>query len=358
MKNKVVILSFILFLLSSYSFAQNPTQEAFFYEKLNNNNLQCKLCPRECVILPKKRGFCQVRENREGKLLALSYGNLVSINIDPVEKKPFFHFYPSTKVFSIASAGCNLKCKFCQNWQISQTCTEKVENIYLKPEELIKKIKESGTNIIAYTYTEPTIFYEYMLEVAKLSKENGIKNTIHSNGFINEKPLRELAKYLDAANIDLKGFSDEYYKKLTEGSLAPVLRSLKILKDASVHLEITNLILPGYNDDLEQIKKMCLWIKTNLGENTPLHFSRFHPMYQMIALNPTPVLTLENARKIALECGLKYVYIGNVVGNLAENTYCPRCKKIVIKRVGYIVDEINLANGKCKFCGEIINGIW
>jgi pyruvate formate lyase activating enzyme len=235
-----------------------------------------------------------------------------------------------------------------------------VEFTYLEPQELVKKVKASGRPTIAYTYNEPTIFYEYMLETAKLAREQGIKNVMHSNGYINEEPLRQLAKYLDAANIDLKGFTDDYYANLTEGTLDPVLQSLKILKQEGVHLELTNLILPGYNDDEKSIIRMCLWIKENLGADTPLHFSRFLPWnaYKLTALSPTPIETLERARQIALDCGLKYVYIGNVGGHPAENTYCPRCKKIVIKRAGYMVSEINLENGKCKFCGERIEGVW
>jgi pyruvate formate lyase activating enzyme len=291
-------------------------------------------------------------------LYTLSFGKTVAKHIDPIEKKPLFHFLPGTEAFSIATAGCNLKCKFCQNWSISQVKPEEIYYSYFEPADLIKEVEKSASPIIAYTYTEPTIFYEYMLETAKLAKAKGIKNVMHSNGYINELPLRELAKYLDAANIDLKGFSDDYYAKVCEGSLEPVLRSLKVLKKEGVHVEITTLILPAYNDNMDTIMKMCLWIKENLGSDTPVHFSRFYPMYKLIALNPTPVETLEKARQIALDCGLKYVYIGNVPGHEGENTYCPKCKKIVIRRAGYTVSEINLENGKCKFCGEKIDGVW
>jgi pyruvate formate lyase activating enzyme len=338
--------------------AEPPLKEASFYEKLKNFIVQCRLCPRECVIAVGKRGYCGVRENRDGKLYTLSYAKPVAIHIDPIEKKPLFHFFPGTTAFSIATSGCNLKCKFCQNWEISQAKPEEITYEYLEPADLVKRVRGSGSYTIAYTYTEPTIFYEYMLAVAKLARASGLKNVMHSNGYINEKPLRELAKYLDAANIDLKGFSDEYYSKMSEGSLAPVLRSLKILKEEGVHVEITNLVLPGYNDDMETIRKMCLWIKDNLGQDVPLHFSRFYPMYKLVTLVPTPVETLEKARTIAQDRGLKYVYIGNIAGHEAENTYCPKCKKIVIKRAGYMVTEINLQDGKCKFCGERIEGRW
>ena len=338
--------------------AQSSLKEALFYEKLDNQAVQCQLCPRRCVIPNGRRGFCGIRENRAGTLYTLAYAKAVAIHIDPIEKKPLFHFLPSTTAFSIATAGCNLRCKFCQNWQISQAKPEEVEYTYIEPQDLIKKVKASGSPTIAYTYTEPTIFYEYMLEAAKLAKAEGIKNIMHSNGYINEEPLRELAKYLDAANIDLKGFTNDYYVKMAEGTLEPVLRSLRVLKEEGVHLELTNLVLPGYNDDQDSMVKMCLWIKENLGPDTPLHFSRFWPMYKLMHLNPTPVETLEKLRQIALDCGLKYVYIGNVAGHPAENTYCPKCNKILIERRGYFILQNNIENGKCKFCGEKIEGVW
>ncbi len=338
--------------------AQDKLKEALFYQKLENKVVQCQLCPRICIIPSGKRGFCGVRENQDGVLYTLVYAKPVAIHIDPIEKKPLFHFLPGSTAFSIATAGCNLRCKFCQNWEISQRKPEEVEYIYLEPVDLIKKVKESGSPTIAYTYSEPTIFYEYMLETAKLAKKEGIKNIMHSAGYINEEPLRQLTKYLDAANIDLKGFTNDYYARMSEATLEPVLRSLKILKEEGVHLEITNLVLSGYNDDPNLITKMCLWIKENLGPDTPLHFSRAFPMYKLNTINPTPVETLERARQIALDCGLKYVYIGNVGGNPAENTYCPKCKKIVIKRVGYMILENNLENGKCKYCAEKIAGVW
>jgi len=343
---------------SRFSLAKPNSREALFYQKLGNKIVQCHLCPRNCVIPNGKRGFCGVRENRDGILYTLVYAKPVAMHIDPIEKKPLFHFLPGSTAFSIATAGCNLRCKFCQNWEISQVLPEEIQYTYTEPEDLIKKVKESGSPTIAYTYTEPTIFYEYMFETAKLAKQQGIKNIMHSAGYINEEPLRRLAKYLDAANIDLKGFTDKYYAELSEATLGPVLRSLKILKEEGVHLEITNLVISGYNDDPDLITKMCLWIKENLGADTPLHFSRAFPLYKLTNINPTPYDTLVKVRQIALDCGLKYVYIGNVGGNPAENTYCPRCKNIVIRRVGYTILENNLENGKCKFCKEKIEGVW
>jgi pyruvate formate lyase activating enzyme len=345
------------FLLAQLS-ANESLKEALFYKQLEGKTVQCQLCPRRCIIADGQRGYCRVRENKSGILYTLVYAKPVAIHIDPIEKKPLFHFLPSTSAFSVGTAGCNLRCKFCQNWEISQAKPEDLRYTYIEPKELVEKAIESHALTIAYTYNEPTIFYEYMLETAKFAKEAGLKNVMHSSGYINEGPLRILAGYLDAANIDLKGFSEEYYSRLSEGSLEPVLKSLKVLKEEGVHLEITNLILPGYNDDQDTITKMCLWIKENLGSDTPLHFSRFFPMYKLTNLNPTPLTTLERARQIALDCGLKYVYIGNIGGHPAENTYCPKCKKILIERKGYFVLQNNIENDKCKFCGEKIEGVW
>jgi pyruvate formate lyase activating enzyme len=353
----ILILFLALFFLPP-ALSQNNFKEALYYLKCADKNVQCVLCPRRCVIAPKKRGFCGVRENQKGQLVTLVYAKPCSLHIDPIEKKPLFHVLPGARVFSLATVGCNLRCKFCQNWQISQASPEDVVVADVFPEEVIARVRESGVNVIAYTYSEPTIFYEYMLDIARLAKKAGIKNVMHSAGFINEEPLRVLAPYLDAANIDLKGFHERFYGEMTLGSLKDVLRSLKILKDAGVWLEITNLVLPGLNDDPASIRQMCVWIKENLGERTPLHFSRFWPMHKLIHLSPTPVETLLLARKIAQDVGLKYVYIGNVSGIEAENTLCPKCGKVVIGRSGYVITAMHVANGQCEFCGEKIDGIW
>ncbi|MDI6841109.1 MAG: AmmeMemoRadiSam system radical SAM enzyme [bacterium] len=331
---------------------------AMYWEKLNDKLVQCHLCPRNCVLKPKQRGYCRVRENQAGKLMTLNYGIPCAVHIDPIEKKPLFHFIPKSEVFSIATAGCNLRCKFCQNWEISQRPPEETENVWLPPDEVVRMAKENKCPSIAYTYSEPVNFYEYMLETAKIAKKAGIKNTMHSNGYINPEPLKELCKYLDAANIDLKGFTDEYYQELCEAELEPVKVSLKILKEEGVWIEITNLIVPTKNDDPKTIRKMCEWIRDSLGAEVPLHFSRFWPMYKMQNLPPTPIETLEQARKIAIGVGLKYVYIGNIPSHKAENTYCPNCGKLLIRRIGYYVPENNIINGKCKFCGQKIPGVW
>ena len=333
-------------------------REASYWEPLDDGWVRCRLCPRECVVPPGGRGHCEVRENRGGVYYTLTYGNPCAIHVDPIEKKPFYHFLPTTTAFSVATAGCNLDCKFCQNWQISQARPEELSNYRLPPAALVESAIRHGCRSIAYTYSEPTIFYEYMYDCAKIAHERGLRNVYHSNGFISERPLRELCEYLDAADIDLKGFTEEYYSEMTGGSLAPVLRSLAILKEEGVHLEITTLIVPGRNDDPESIAAMCGWIRENLGPDVPLHFSRFHPQHKLSDLPPTPIETLEAARGIALEEGLRYVYIGNVPGHEANSTYCPNCGSEVIHRIGYSVNTSGLASGACCACGTPIPGVW
>ncbi len=328
------------------------------FTSLKDGKIQCRLCPRECIVPSGGRGFCGVRENREGKYYSLVYGNPCAVHVDPVEKKPFYHLLPASTSFSIATAGCNFRCKFCQNWEISQVTPDETYNFELPPDRVVELAKKAGSRSIAYTYVEPTIFYEYMLDTAKLAKKEGILNVCHSNGFINPGPLKELSKVLGGANIDLKSFTEEFYSSMSQGRLAPVLRTLKTLKGEGIHLEITNLVIPTQNDDPEMVQKMCVWIKNELGPDTPIHFSRFYPLYKLRNLPPTPVTTLERNRKIAMEAGLEYAYIGNVPGHEGERTYCPSCKKVLINRQGYYVAEINLNKGKCKFCGKPISGIW
>ncbi|MDI6703436.1 MAG: AmmeMemoRadiSam system radical SAM enzyme [bacterium] len=333
-------------------------REAMYYDKREKGVVKCRLCPRMEILESGDRGFCRVRENERGKLYTLVYSNPCAVHIDPIEKKPLFHVLPTAKAFSIATSGCNLRCKFCQNWHISQVRPEETINYELSPDEVVKLSKKSGCEVIAYTYSEPTIFYEYMLATAKIAKREGIMNVYHSNGFINPRPLKELCEYLDAANVDLKGFTDDYYSEMSLGWIEPILNTLKILKKEGVHLEITNLVVPGKNDDMEIVKKMCEWIKKDLGDGTPIHFSRFYPMYKLRNLPPTPVKTLEKARDVALKVGLKYVYIGNVPGHEGENTNCPKCKKLLIQRIGYKILQNNVKGGRCKFCEEKIPGIW
>jgi pyruvate formate lyase activating enzyme len=329
-----------------------------YFTSLEGGEIQCELCPHRCRVAKGKRGICRVRENRDGKYYSLVYGNPCAVHLDPIEKKPLFHVLPGTASFSLATAGCNFQCKFCQNWEISQAFPEDVYSYEVPPDLMVKRAKEIGARSIAYTYVEPTIFYEYMFDIGQLTKKEGLLNVTHSNGFMNPGPLKNLCKVLDAANIDLKGFTENFYRELCAGEIDPVLETLKTLKKEKIHLEITNLIIPTKNDDLSVLKEMCTWIKRELGADTPIHFSRFYPLYKLKNLPPTPVSTLEKAREAASSVGLEYVYIGNIPGHAGEHTFCPKCKKMIIQRTGYMVGEINLKNGKCRYCGKPIPGIW
>lgn len=333
-------------------------QPALFCEALPNKHVKCLLCPRGCEVVPGDRGACGVRENRDGTYYTLVYGNPCAVHVDPVEKKPFFHVLPGSASFSIATAGCNLHCKFCQNWEISQVLPEETSNFDLPPAQVVAEAQKARAASIAHTYVEPVIFYEYMLAVGQLAKQAGILNTCHSNGYINPQPLEKLADFLDAACIDLKAFTDKFYQDLTDGKLDPVLKTLTLLRRRGVHLEIVNLVIPRHNDRPEEITAMCQWIRENLGPLTPLHFSRFYPLHKMLDVNPTPVSTLEKARELARQAGLKYVYIGNLPGHEAENTYCHNCNKLVIARQGYRVGEVTMQDGRCGHCGARIPGIW
>ncbi|OGW75794.1 MAG: AmmeMemoRadiSam system radical SAM enzyme [Omnitrophica bacterium RBG_13_46_9] len=333
-------------------------KEALYYNTLDKETVICLLCPRQCVLKNGQRSFCKVREPRNGKLYTLVYELSCSAHVDPIEKKPIYHMLPGSKSFSIATAGCNLRCKFCQNWQISQEYPENTSNRYLSCEDVVRFAIQNSCRSIAYTYSEPTIFYEYMLNTARIAKAQGIKNIWVTAGVINPAPLTELCNVIDAANIDLKGFSDTYLQEVCDERLQPLLNAIKLTKQSGVWVEITNLIVPTLNDDMQMISDMCAWIKENLGGDTPLHFSRFWPMYKLKNLPPTPVETLKTAKQIAEEAGLNYVYIGNVPGEPGSNTHCPNCKKTLIERVGYFVLENNIVNSKCKFCGRGIAGVW
>jgi pyruvate formate lyase activating enzyme len=329
-----------------------------YFTPLEGGEIRCDLCPRQCRVPKGKRGACRVRENRDGKYYSLVYGAPCAMHLDPIEKKPFFHVLPASQSFSMATAGCNLQCKFCQNWEISQASPEEVYSYDVSPELAVKKAKEMGARSIAYTYVEPTIFYEYMLDIGLLARKAGLLNVCHSNGFINPGPLGDLCRVMDAANIDLKGFTETFYRDLCNGELSPVLETLKTLKKEKVHLEITNLVIPSMNDEMSVVKEMCLWINKELGPDTPVHFSRFYPLYKLRSVPPTPVSTLDKVRGAALSAGLEYVYIGNIPGHEAENTFCPKCKKRLIQRTGYMVGETQVKAGKCRYCGKPIPGIW
>lgn len=320
--------------------------------------IRCELCPRECVLGPWQRGDCRVRISDGEKLVTLVYGKPCAVNVDPVEKKPMFHFLPGSSAFSIATAGCNLHCKFCQNWDISQSNAEDTGNADLAPGKAVDVALRYRCASIAYTYSEPIIFYEYMYDTAVVARQQGIKNIMVTAGFINEKPLRELCALIDGANVDLKGFTEDYYRDVCSGRLDTVKRTLEIMVGEGVFVEITNLIVPTLNDNMDEIGRMCAWIASELGQGVPLHFSRFHPMYQLRGLPPTPASTLERAAEVAAGEGMKYVYVGNVPGGRFESTRCPSCSRVLIGRGGYKVTELNLADGRCKFCGEAIPGVW
>jgi len=319
--------------------------------------VQCELCPNGCILELGQHSKCRARMNKDGTLYSLVYGKPCAVHVDPIEKKPFFHFLPGSTAFSIATAGCVLSCKFCQNWQISQAKPEDTDTYDLPPEKVVSNAVAYKCKSVTYTYTEPTVFYEYMHDTAVIAKKQGIKNTMHSCGYINEKPLRTLSKYMDAADIDLKGFTEDFYSRICSGSLRPVLNSLVILKEEGVWLEITNLVIPTLNDDLNNVREMSRWIVKNLGADVPIHFSRFFPHYKLTNLPPTPLETLEGVRKTAIDAGLKFVYIGNI-RHEGENTFCPKCKKLLIERMGYFVKQNHIANGKCKFCNTGIAGVW
>jgi pyruvate formate lyase activating enzyme len=343
---------------------QNPEQglihprEAQYYELLPDGRARCRLCPHQCFIGEGQRGSCGVRELRDGRLMTLVYGNPCAVHIDPIEKKPLFHFLPFSKAFSVATAGCNLHCKNCQNWEISQRRPEETANFLLPPEDLVAQAVEFDCRSVAYTYSDPDIFFEYTVETARLARQHGLKNVLVTAGYINPDPLREFCQTADAANVDLKGFTEDFYREVCSASLQPVLDALVLYQQEGVWLEVTHLVIPTLNDDLVQIGRMCRWLREHLGVDVPLHFSRFHPRYQLKNLPPTPVETLEQARQTALQEGLRYVYVGNVPGHPGENTYCPHCGRTVIGRIGYSLTEMNLQDGCCRFCGEAIAGVW
>ncbi len=329
-----------------------------YFTPLGDGRVRCELCPRLCEVEKGERGDCGVRENVDGKYYSLVYGNPCAVHVDPIEKKPFFHVLPGTASYSIATAGCNLHCKFCQNWAISQARPEDTYNQDLPPSEVIAQAKSRQCRSIASTYVEPTIFMEYMLDIGRLARGEKILKVIHSNGYISPGPLKDLCQVLDAACIDLKGFTEAYYRDVTGGTLKPVLETLVQLKAGGVHTELVNLIVPTRNDSMDEIRAMCRWIGMELGADVPLHFSRFYPTYKLRSLPPTPVSTLEAAWKTARDAGLHHVYIGNIPGHPGENTSCPSCGRTLIQRNGYQVLRMDLEQGRCRFCSQPVRGIW
>jgi len=331
------------------------SHEGFLYTKMDNKLVMCGICPNRCLLSPGDRSVCRSKINMDGILYSLTYGNPCSANVDPIEKKPLFHFKPRSKAFSIATTGCNFRCLNCQNWEISQAKPNEVRHYELFPTDVVKTAKQNGCLSIAYTYSEAVTFFEYMIDTARLARENGISNLWISNGYVNRKPLLELCKVLDAGNVNLKSYSDAIYRKLNGGRLQPVLDTFKTLHEQGVHFEMTNLVVPGYVDDDEMVKQMCQWILTNLGANYPLHFLRFFPKYKLDRLPATPLSTLIRFRKLAMAEGIHYVYVGYPEGN---NTYCHNCKKLLIERAGYFIPTYNLEENRCKFCRTVIPGRW
>jgi len=333
--------------------------EAMLYEKLAKDRVRCGLCSHRCLIETGKRGFCGVRENRDGTLYTLVYGKAVSRSIDPIEKKPLFHFLPGTQSFSIATMGCNFTCLNCQNHAISQYPREHGGRIIgeeITPSEIVAEADQSGCESIAYTYTEPTIFLEYALDTARLAHHEGIRNVFVSNGYMTPEATQEILPFLDGINIDLKGISDDFYHKVVGGTLRPVLHSIERLFQAGVWVEVTTLVIPGLNDSVESLRWIAEAIN-GISPTIPWHISRFFPAYKLADRPPTPVATLQEARRIGREVGLQYIYVGNVPGE-GEDTYCPACGKLVLKRTGFAIKENRLQEGGCPSCGAVVDGVW
>jgi len=329
-----------------------------FHYATDGTTVQCQICPNRCLLEPGDRSICRSKVNIGGKLYSLTYGNPCSIHVDPIEKKPLNHFYPRSMILSIATTGCNFRCLNCQNWEISQMKPEDVRHYELFPEDVVSEANKRKTPSIAYTYSEPITYYEYMYDTAKLAREVGLKNVLVSNGYINRNPLIRLCKYLDGANVNLKSFDDRIYHSLNGGRLQPVLNTFKTLHKAGVWFEMTTLVVPTYVDEPEMIKRMCGWILKELGPNYPLHFLRFFPHYKLTRLPAKPIATLDAFREVALKEGIRYVYLGNVPGHEGTHTYCHNCHRILIERKGYFIPQYNLENGRCKFCGTSIPGRW
>ncbi len=333
-------------------------REAQYFKQLPGQRVECQLCPRKCQVADKERGYCGVRENRKGKYYTLVYGRPCTYHVDPVEKKPLFHYLPGSQAFSLATAGCNIECKFCQNWEISQFRPEQVRSLDLPPEKTADLARQLKSRTIAYTYSEPVIFYEYMLATARAARKQRIGSVMISNGYILEEPLRELCQSLTAVKIDLKAFTEKFYKDLCSGELRPVLSTIELLKKIDIWFELVVLLIPTLNDGEDEIKQMSRWIKSTLGPGVPVHFSRFHPTYKITNIPRTPVRTLERAREIARAEGLNFAYVGNVPGHEGENTYCPNCGKTLIRRVGYRILKNEITAGACPGCHTKIPGIW
>lgn len=344
---------------------QGASQKGWFEHKpspwfieLNSNKVRCTLCPKGCELEDGERSPCRVRKNRGGVGYTLSYGNPTLVQEDSIERVPFYHVMPASRVLSLSTVGCNLSCHFCEVWDMALVAPEEVHAYHMRPEDVIAHAQAAGVQAIGYAFGEPVVFYEYMLDIARMAHQTGFLNIVHTAGYIEPEPLRALCPYIDAVNIDLKGFIPDFYRDLVGGELAPVLRTIEILKEEGVHLEITHLVIPTLNDDPAKLKDMCDWIIDTLGPDVPLHFARFYPLYKLSDLPRTPVSTLDQARQIALDAGLNFVYVAKVVGHDGENTFCPNCGEKIISRLGFVIDAIDLVNGRCTFCDTNIPGMW
>lgn len=330
-------------------------REAQFWKPAGDKTVECFLCARRCRIPSGKWGACRARKNEGGVLYSHVYGSIVSLAVDPIEKKPLYHFWPGSGATSIAAPGCNFRCRHCQNWSISQVDVTRIETEDISPEKIIQVTKQYGAGGIANTYTEPTLWTEYAIGVGKLAHREGLYNVYVTNGYITEEALDELAPYLDAANVDVKAFSDEFYRRVCGvPRLRPVLETCERMVGRGIHLEITYLVIPGLNDSGEEISKFSRWVVDSLTPDVPVHFSRFYPHYKMRDRDPTPVETLERAAQIAKKAGIRFVYIGNVPGHEYDNTYCPRCGALLIERYGFTIQRYEVEKGRCPKCGEPI----
>ena len=335
-----------------------PAREASWYKKLDEHRVECQLCPRGCQVADVERGGCGVRENRGGVYHTLVYGLPCTIHVDPIEKKPFFHVLPGQQALSYATAGCNVECKFCQNWEISQYRPEQVKNIWLPPGDLAAAARQAGVPLLSATYSEPVVFWEYVRDASIEARRFGIRSTAVSNGYIQEQPLKDVLPLLTAMKVDLKAFRDAFYRDVIRGELKPVLKALEIIKASGTWLEIVVLLIPTLNDSEEEVRDLARWVKTTLGPDVPVHLTRFHPTYRLTNLPPTPIETLERAWNTAKAEGLHFAYLGNVPGHPGENTVCPTCGATLIKRVGFQVMENRLKKGACPDCSRTIPGIW
>ncbi len=335
-------------------------REAMFYERKDGKTVECTLCAHRCTIKPDRLGICNVRLNRDGVLYTLVYNLAVAMHVDPIEKKPLFHFHPGSRSLSVSTMGCNFHCTFCQNWTISQVRDSlhgEIRGDELEPGDIVAAAKKSHSRTIAYTYTEPTIFYEYAYETSKLADAEGIKNIFVTNGYITAEPLERIAPYLHGANVDLKSYDDRTYRRIMGATLEPVLETLKLMKKLGIWVEVTTLVLPGINDSDEELSGIARFIARELGEDTPWHISRFHPDHKLTDVPPTPVATLARALRIGRNEGLSYVYTGNVPGDEGENTYCPRCGKKLIERYGFQLVEYAIEDGRCPQCRSTVSGV-